>query len=64
VPRYRLIDEQGEDLGPFLTAAPTWAAGDKIYRGRGGNLVVLGLTPALDGDDVDGYLVVKPADQH
>jgi hypothetical protein len=62
VPRYRLIDEQGEDLGPFPAATPTWKPGDKIYRGRGGNLVVLNLTPALDGDDVEGYLTVKPAE--
>lgn len=61
VPRYRLIDEQGDDLGPFLTAAPTWTAGDTIYRGRS-SLVVVSLRPALDGDDIDGYLVVKAAE--
>jgi hypothetical protein len=32
VPRYRLIDEEGEDLGPFQAATPTWAAGDRIPR--------------------------------
>jgi hypothetical protein len=62
VPRYRLIDEQGDDLGPFHTAAPTWRVGDTIYRGRGGSLVVVNVTPAFDGDDVDGYLVVRAAD--
>jgi hypothetical protein len=61
VPHYRLIDEQGDDLGPFLTAAPTWTAGDTIYRGRS-SLVVVSLRPALDGDDIDGYLVVKAAE--
>jgi hypothetical protein len=59
VPRYRLIDEQGEDLGPFQASTLTWTAGDRIPRGPGRSLIVVNLTPALDGDDVDGYLVVK-----
>lgn len=61
MPRYRLIDEQGENLGPFHTAAPTWQPGDRIPRGHD-TLVVVNLTLALDGDDVDGYLVVKPTE--
>jgi hypothetical protein len=61
VPHYRLIDEQGEDLGPFRASTPAWQPGERIPRGRD-SLVVVNLTPALDGDDVDGYLVVKPAD--
>jgi hypothetical protein len=61
VPRYRLIDDEGHDLGAFHTAAPTWVPGDKIHRGPDASFVVVNLTPALDGDDVDGYLVVKAA---
>ena len=62
MPRYRLIDEEGEDLGPFQAATPTWAAGDRIPRGPGDSLIVVHVTEALDGDEVDGYLVVKPAE--
>lgn len=63
MPRYRLLDQQGNDLGPFRAATPRWAPGDTIPRGEPGtSLVVLNVTPALDGDDVDGYLVVKPAE--
>jgi hypothetical protein len=62
VSRYRLLDEQGDDLGPFHTSAPAWAAGDRIPRGPGKNLIVVAYTPAFDGDDVAGYLVVKPAE--
>ena len=62
MPRYRLIDDQGKDFGPFQTAAANWVPGDRIHRGPGAAFVVLTITQALDGDDVDGYLVVKPAD--
>jgi hypothetical protein len=58
VPRYRLIDEDGEDLGPFQAVATTSAPGDGIPRGPGNSLVVVNVTEALEGDDVDGYLVV------
>jgi hypothetical protein len=62
VPRFRLIDEDGEDLGPLRAATPTWAPGDRISRGPGKSLIVVNVTEALEGDDVDGYLVVKPAE--
>jgi hypothetical protein len=32
-------------------------------RGPGNGLIVVDATEALDGDDLDGYLVVKPAEQ-
>jgi len=62
VPRYRLLSEEGEDLGLLQAVTPTWAPGDRIPRGPGDSLVVVNVTVALDGDDVDGYLVVKPAE--
>jgi len=39
---------------------PTWAARDRIPLGPG-NSIVVNVTEPLDGDDVDAYLVVKPA---
>jgi len=62
VPRYRLLSEEGEDLGLFQAATPTWAPGDRIPRGPRNSLVVVNVTVALEGDDVGGYLVVKPAE--
>jgi hypothetical protein len=57
-------DERYPSAGPtaLQTSAPTWAAGDRIPRGPGKNLIVVAYTPAFDGDDVAGYLVVKPAE--
>jgi len=59
VPRYMLLSEEGEDLGLFKAVASTWAPGDTIPRRPGNSLVVVNVTEALEGDDVDGYLVVR-----
>jgi hypothetical protein len=61
VPSYRLISADGEDLGSFRAAVPDWSAGDRIHRGRGGDLVVVRLVAAEPDDEVDGYLVVRPS---
>jgi len=59
VPKYRLISDTGEDLGPFRAATPTWSGGDRIQRGPGDALEVVRVVPAEPDDDVDGYLVVR-----
>lgn len=61
MPSYRLISVDGDDLGSFRATIPNWSAGDRIHRGRNGDLLVVRLVSAEPGDDVDGYLVVEPA---
>jgi hypothetical protein len=61
VPFYRLISVDGDDLGPFRAAVPDWHTGDRIHRGKRGDLVVVRLVSAEPGDEVDGYLVVETA---
>jgi hypothetical protein len=61
VPTYRLISVEGQDLGSLRASAPGWRAGDRIQRGRDGDLLVVRLVEAEPGDDVDGYLVVERA---
>ena len=61
MPSYRLISVDGDDLGQFRAAAREWAEGDRIQRGRGGELMVVRLVAAEPGDEVEGYLVVRPA---
>lgn len=61
MPSYRLISVDGDDLGQFRAAAREWTEGDRIHRGRGGDLVVVRLVAAEPGDEVAGYLVVQPA---
>jgi len=60
MPRFRLLDETGEDLGPFATSSRNWKPGDVIPRGIRGNLEVVRVVGAEPGDEIDGYLIVKP----
>lgn len=59
MPRFRLLSIDGDDLGLFRAAVPNWGEGDRIHRGGGDDLVVVRLVAAEDGDEVDGYLVVR-----
>lgn len=59
--RFRLLDEDGNDLGPFATSEPNWRPGHRIQRGAGAALEVVRLVDAAEGDDVAGYLIVRPA---
>jgi hypothetical protein len=61
VQRYRLVDPDGNDLGPYVTNTTLWKPGDRVYRGSEGDLIVLRLVDAETSDDIDGYLVVEPA---
>jgi hypothetical protein len=56
---FRLIDEDGADLGPFVSSEPNWHARHRIHRGPGDQLEVVRVVGAEDGDDVQGYLVVR-----
>jgi hypothetical protein len=58
---FRLIQEDGADLGTFSTSEPNWETGHLIQRGAGDVLEVVRLVDAADGDNVVGYLVVKAA---
>jgi hypothetical protein len=56
---FRLIDEGGKDLGPFSTSAPNWSPGHRIQVDADYALEVVRVVPAAEGDDVNGYLVVR-----
>jgi hypothetical protein len=60
VRRFRLLDEAGNDLGPFVSNTALWKPGDRIYRSSEGDLVVLRQVDADATDNVDGYLIVEP----
>lgn len=61
MPRYRLLTETGEDLGPVHVSRPAWAPGDRITRGSADSLTVVRVVASEAEDDVDGYLVVTLA---
>jgi hypothetical protein len=58
--RYRLIDQSGNDLGPFASRRETWVIGERLSRGNGGELEVVNFVQADDGDGFHGYVVVTP----
>jgi hypothetical protein len=59
--RFRLVNVDGDDVGPFVTSTADWKPGDRIYRSSEGDLIVLRVVEADASDNVDGYLVVEPA---
>jgi hypothetical protein len=60
---YRLITEHGGDLGQLRASSRRWSAGEIVTLAAGGAFVVVGLTEALAGDEVDAYLIVRPRDE-
>ncbi len=61
MPRYRLIDVNGKDLGTLQAATRSWSPGEEIRRGST-SFVVVNVTEAFEVDDVDAYLVVRAAE--
>jgi hypothetical protein len=60
--RYRLIDVEGNDLGPFVTSESNWTPGNTIPRGSGDVLRVTAVVAPEYGQDFSAYLVVEPID--
>lgn len=58
--RFRLLAEDGTDLGPFATSEPNWQRGHQIHRGANDVLEVVRFVEAEPTDEVGGYLVVRP----
>jgi hypothetical protein len=59
--RYRLIDAQGTDLGPFVSNDDEWAPGSTIARSAGDVLRVVAVVEPEDTRDFRAYLVVEQA---
>jgi hypothetical protein len=57
--RFKLLAEDGDDLGLVSSSEPDWAAGQQIERGDGMMLEVVRIVAAEPDDDVDGYLIVR-----
>jgi hypothetical protein len=59
--RYRLLDTQGTDLGPFVSNDEAWEPGSTIARGAGDVLRVIAVVEPEDTRDFRAYLVVEQA---
>jgi hypothetical protein len=58
--RFRLLDDAGNDLGPFATRRNNWTRGERLARWHGEELEVVAVNPADPTDPVVGYIVVRP----
>jgi hypothetical protein len=57
--RYRLLDEDGNDLGPLVSRRRLWSVGEQLSLWHGDQLWIINVIPAEDSDDFAGYLVVR-----
>jgi hypothetical protein len=58
--RFRLIDEQGIDLGrPFVANEPDWLTGQHVERVSGDSFEVVRFVGAPVGDAADGHLLFE-----
>ena len=60
--RFRILDEAGNDLGPFASRRADWMSGDRFARWHGETLEVVSVVDAEPGDRVTGYIVVRRID--
>ena len=58
VHRYRLIDRDGVDLGPFVTGSDSWQSGRVILH-PSADYEVIAVVEAEPGENFRAYLVVK-----
>ena len=56
--RYRLIDRDGVDLGPFISGFDDWKPGRIILR-PGGDYEVTAVVEAEPGENFRAYLVIE-----
>jgi hypothetical protein len=57
--RYRLVDEEGVDLGPFVSARLTFGVGERIARTPTEAFKVVQIVEAELHDPFRAYLIVR-----
>jgi hypothetical protein len=59
--RFRLIDAEGTDLGPFVSKRHDWKAGERIGRSKRKDMLIMAvIEPEEEGAGFQAYLVVSP----
>jgi hypothetical protein len=56
--RYRLIDADGNDLGPFVSKVEDWKPGDRIGRSKAEDMLITAVVEAEPDAGFKAYLVV------
>jgi hypothetical protein len=58
--RYRLVDPEGSDLGPFVSKRQDWKQGERLGRSKGEDMVITAVIEPEGDADFEAYLVVSP----
>jgi hypothetical protein len=58
--RFRLIDAEGTDMGPFVSKRPDWKPGERIGRSKGEDMLITAVIEPEEGAGFHAYLVVSP----
>jgi hypothetical protein len=58
--RYRLVDAEGTDLGPFVSKNQAWKPGDRIGRSKGEDMQIMAVVEPEGDAGFLAYLVVVP----
>jgi hypothetical protein len=58
--RYRLIDANGTDLGPFVSKRQEWKPGERVGRSKGEDMVITAVIEPEGDAGFRAYLVVSP----
>jgi hypothetical protein len=58
--RFRLVDPEGTDLGPFVSKRMEWKPGERIGRSKGEDMLITAVIEPEQGAAFQAYLVVSP----
>jgi len=57
--RFRLIDSEGIDLGPFVSRRQDWKPGERIGRSKGEDMLITAVIEPEQDAAFQAYLVVS-----
>jgi len=58
--RFRLVDPEGTDLGPFVSKRMEWKPGERIGRSKGEDMLITAVIKPEQSAAFQAYLVVSP----
>ncbi len=57
--RYRLVDADGTELGPFISKRRDWKPGERLAQSKGAKMVITAVIEPEADADFEAYLVVS-----
>jgi len=60
--RYRIVNEEGVELGPYASARLAFQVGERLVRRRGERYEIVKVVEAERDESFRAYLVVRPVE--